>query len=317
MDETTQSYTPYAWQNKQWQMFQRLIETDKLPHAVLISGPSEIGKNHFAKALVARMLCATPIDGQACLECKGCQLVNAGSHPDFLELVPEDKGKAISVDAIRGLAGFANKTAMSGGWRVALIDPAGAMTHNAANALLKTLEEPGKATLLILVHHQESPLIATIRSRCQLFLFPVPGQALATEWLANKVDVADCESLLELAGQRPLRAVRIVDDGSLEKITQVERMLSDVAAGLLSPVEAADQWKTVAPLDFIEWLLACHSKQISGNIAENKLPGRGHFVFLDQLLFARKLLTSKTNPNPQLLIEELLLGWRRLGSGSS
>ena len=316
MDEIQQSFKPYVWQTRQWQIFQRLIDTNKLPHAVLISGPSEIGKHHFAKALVARMLCLALIDDQACLDCKGCHLVKAGSHPDFLELVPEDKGKAISVDAIRGLAGFANRTAMSGGWRVALIDPAEAMTHNAANALLKTLEEPGKATLLILVHHQESQLLATIRSRCQLFLFPLPRRTLANEWLESKVDTADCESLLELAGQRPLRAVRICNDGSLERITQVEQMLSEVAGGTLSPLQAAEDWKSVAPLELIEWVLASHSKQISARAAGDSMPGRGHFVFLDQILFARKLLTSKTNPNPQLLIEELLLGWRRLGAGS-
>jgi len=200
------------------------------------------------------------------------------------------------------------------GWRVALIDPAEAMTHNAANALLKTLEEPGRDTLLILVHQQRAELLPTIRSRCQSFLFPVPGQALTIEWLQSNVEVEDYVDLLEKACWRPLRAVRIAGDGALDQIIQIEKVLADVAAGLLSPVLAAEQCKTIPPAELLESVLVQQSNVIAAIVKENGTPSRGHFLFLDQLIVARRQLASKTNPNPQLLIEELLFGWRRLQS---
>ncbi len=307
---------PYAWQKRQWQIFEGLLDTEKLPHGVLMTGPSEVGKYHFAMALVARVLCHSPVDGQACASCKACLLVGAGSHPDFLLLEPESKGKAISVDAVRALAGFSAGTAMLSGWRVMLINPVEAMTRNAANALLKTLEEPGKATLLILIHHQQSELLATIRSRCQQFLFPVPDPDQAIEWLRDRVETDDYASLLEAAGGRPLRAARLIGDDSFEQIKQFETMLDNLTQGLLSPVEAAEQWKSVAPNDLIEWMLASLTKSISRAVIKNLLPARGHFVLMDQLLFARKLVASKANPNPQLLIEDLLSGWRQRESAS-
>lgn len=308
--------SPYAWQKRQWQIFQDLLDTGKLPHGILISGPAEVGKQHFAMALVARVLCQSAVGGRACWSCKACLLLGAGSHPDFLLLEPESKGKAISVDAVRGLAGFSVGTAMLGGWRVMLINPVEAMTHNAANALLKTLEEPGKETLLILVHHQQSELLATIRSRCQQFLFPVPEPDQAMGWLREQVEADDYVSLLEAAGGRPLRAVRLIDDGSFEQINQFEAMLANLGQGLLSPVEAAEQWKSVAPGDLIEWMLAAQTRSLSKAVTQNLLPARGYFVVMDQLLFARKLLASKANPNPQMLIEELLSGWRQRESAS-
>ncbi len=315
MNEPSQPYIPYPWQNQQWQVFQSLMSADKLPHAVLISGPTDVGKTHFSVALAARMLCQAPIDDFACMSCKDCQLVKAGSHPDLLLVEPEQKGKAISVDAIRNLAGFASQTALLGGWRVVLVSPVGAMTHNAANALLKTLEEPGKSTLLILVDHQQNELLATIRSRCQLFLFPIPNGALSLEWLRDNVGdgVEDYEALLETAGRRPLRAVSIAKEGALEQINQVKQMLADVAGGLLSPVQAAEQSKAIPAIELVEWMLTWHSKRLLDVGKENGQPARTHFVFLDQLLFARKLLQSKTNPNPQLLTEELLFGWQKVG----
>ncbi len=299
----------YAWQKRQWQTFQSLLDTGMLPHGVLMTGPSDVGKYHFAAALATRVLCQSPVDGQGCSSCKACLLMAAGSHPDFLLLEPETKGKAISVDAVRGLVGFSTGTAMLGGWRVMLINSVEAMTHSAANALLKCLEEPGKATLLILIHHQQSEVLATIRSRCQQFLFPIPDPDQAIQWLRGEIETNDYASLLEAAGGRPLRAVRFGDDNSFEKIKQFQTMLEELSRGLLSPVEAAEQWKSVAPNDLVEWMLAFQTKSVLREVTHNSLPDRRHFVFMDQLLYARRLLASKANPNPQLLIEDLLSGW--------
>ena len=301
----------YSWQQSQWQGLERLVQVDKLPHALLVSGPAEIGKKQFAMALATRLLCQTPVNGQACSKCKACTLVLGDAHPDFFRVEPDDKGKAISVDKIRELAAFVTKTAMFEGWRIALIEPAAAMTHSAANALLKTLEEPGKQTLLILVHHQERELLATIRSRCQLLSMAIPEASLALEYL-EQCNQRDPQELLEAASGRPLRALRIAEDGSLAQMQELEKILAEVAEGTLSPLLAAEQGKSAPLADVLEWMSSILSRRLLAGAKTSVVAARGQFLLLDQIVHAKKLLASKTNPNPQLLLEELLLAWQRL-----
>lgn len=300
------------WQATHWQAIQRLLDSGKLPHALLLSGPAEIGKKAFAMALVAKLLCASPREGWACGVCKSCILINGDSHPDFFLLEPEAAGKAISVASIREVTNFAAKTALLGVWRAVLVAPAEAMTLSAANALLKTLEEPGNNTLLVLVHHQQGELLATIRSRCQLLLFPVPAAASALRWLEANCTADDYSALLAAADGRPLRAARIAGDGSFSQIKKIETILAAVADGLQAPLEAAEQCKAYLPAELVEQILVYHTRSILDGVQAQRVPTRGHFIFMDQLLMARKRLASKTNPNPQLLIEELLMSWRQL-----
>lgn len=307
----------YPWQQAQWQRIERLIDADKLPHAFLLSGVDETGKLDFALALAARLLCEKSQGGRACGDCKGCKLFEAGSHPDLLRIEPEAKGKAISVDVIRNLITFTAKTAMLNGWRIVIVNPAEAMTQSAANALLKTLEEPGTATLLMMVHHQRGELMATIRSRCQLILFPAPPRGQVYPWLREQVEAGQVDRLIELAGGRPLRAVRIAEAGMQEELQLFEQVMDSLSRHQTSPVRAAEDLKALTPLDFVERLLERHLRDIRGNVEAGNRPELSLILFLDQLLAAKRMALSKANPNPQLFLEELLMGWQQARSIAS
>jgi DNA polymerase-3 subunit delta' len=148
-----------------------LARRERWPHAALITGPAGIGKRALADWLARVLLCETPrADGAPCNACPGCHYIGAGQHPD-LRIVDafdrsDDDVKAVEwivVDRIRALLQWAELTSHRGGAKVALIDPAERMNAAAANALLKTLEEPPPNTHFLLVSQQPNRLPATIQ----------------------------------------------------------------------------------------------------------------------------------------------------------
>jgi DNA polymerase-3 subunit delta' len=188
------------------------------PHAMLVTGPQGIGKQRLAHTLARALLCETPAaDGTACGQCPSCRYVKAGQHPDLRVVEPveidNDEAKAvewISVDTVRALTRWAGITSHRGGAKVALIVPAERMHPTAANALLKTLEEPPADTYLMLVSHLPGRLPATIVSRCQRIVAPRPTHAQAHAWLAAH-GVSDADALLGQANGAPLRALGLAD----------------------------------------------------------------------------------------------------------
>lgn len=218
----------YPWQNLVWERLQQQLAN--LPHALLIHGPQGTGKLALAEHLAQCLLCEAPERSQApCGKCDGCRWFLAGSHPDFRLLEPESlsrrpvtgddeevppEGPAstrkpsseIRVEQIRGLDGFLNHQSHRGGRRVALVHPAEAMNVNAANALLKGLEEPPGSAVFILVSHRAARLLATIRSRCVTVPVGLPSPEAARAWLAGE-NVTEPERWLAYASGAPLRAL--------------------------------------------------------------------------------------------------------------
>lgn len=245
-------FHPYAWQRSVWERLDELVRTDHLPHALLVCGHAGIGKHRFAHALAARMLCHAPDAQGACGRCKSCQLLQAGSHPDFILLMPETDAKTektakfIKVDQVRELVGFAEKSAQLGGYRVVIIEPAQLLNVQAANALLKTLEEPGRQTLLLLVTSQVLSLPATIRSRCQQLLLEVPGEADALAWLSPQVrEDAVARLLLSLAGGAPLAALALRDAPWFGERERLLRDLAALAEGRQPVLATAQRWHSL------------------------------------------------------------------------
>jgi len=164
--------SPYPWQRPLWQGLLDRLRDGRLPHALLLSGPAGMGKQEFASRFSRAILCDSPNeDGSACGQCRGCQLMQAGSHPDYLLVAPEEEGKAIGIDAVRELARFQALKSQYGRQRVIQLQPADALNPNSANALLKTLEEPAGDTILLLTTDRPMALLPTIRSRCQKIIF--------------------------------------------------------------------------------------------------------------------------------------------------
>ncbi|MCB1646009.1 MAG: DNA polymerase III subunit delta' [Pseudomonadales bacterium] len=214
----------FPWQQPQLDKILQLLELNKLPHAMLLCGPGHLGKRLFAGAIASLLLCQAPAGGRACRECSGCLLFRAGSHPDLWVVKRElrengkDYRKQLVVDQIRDLIHWATQTAQRSGYKVAIIHPAEAMNTQAANALLKCLEEPASNTILMLVTDKPARLLPTILSRCQRVEFSLPAPALALPWLAEQIPGgADPELMLNIAGGAPLAVVERVDDGFLER----------------------------------------------------------------------------------------------------
>lgn len=213
----------HPWNEPIFESLRRRLET--LPHALLLHGPRGVGKLALAERVAQLMLCeAGEAARRPCGACDGCRWFLGGNHPDFRRLEPEALAKApaeteeeaparaakpsheIKVDQVRELAGFLNIGSHRGRRRVALVHPAEEMNQNAANSLLKGLEEPAGGAMFILVAHRPARLLPTIRSRCVAVPIPVPPQKAALEWLAGQ-GVEDAGRWLPYAGGAPLQAL--------------------------------------------------------------------------------------------------------------
>jgi len=237
------------WHAEPWRQLIARRTQDRLPHALLLCGAEGLGKRAFADAFAAALLCQQPrSDGSACGECRTCRFVHAGSHPDLVRvnLGLRDDGKPrteIIVDQIRALSERLGMTPQFGGWQFALIDPAGAMNIAAGNALLKTLEEPTPATLIMLLADTPSRLPATIRSRCQRIEFRVPARDEAQDWLvAQSIDSKTAAAALEASGGNPGLALGWVQSGGLATRDDVAKDLRNLCAGKTSAVDIANRW---------------------------------------------------------------------------
>jgi DNA polymerase-3 subunit delta' len=193
----------FPWFNDVFHSFTSRYLANKLHHALLLSGASGIGKYRLAQELGSALLCKAPTELGACETCSSCLLRIAGNHPDLYILESE---KQLGVDKIReGIAKLSGTAQMSGN-KVLLIPNADTMTEAAANALLKTLEEPTANTYLLLITSSVTKLMPTILSRCEKHALPLPSLALSLNYLReNGVEDAS-EALLSAYGNAPLRA---------------------------------------------------------------------------------------------------------------
>jgi DNA polymerase-3 subunit delta' len=237
------------WQHSVYSRVEGALREGRLGHALLLAGPARLGKAEVAKALVARLLCTAPVDGRACGACRGCSLLAAGTHPDFqlVSYEPTEKGDKLRselvVDQVRRLGEWFSKTPQLGGAQVALIDPADMLNVAAANALLKTLEEPSRNRYLLLVSSQPGRLPATIRSRCQRLEFALPARGDALAWLAQRGHGAEAATrALDAARGHPGLADAWLAGGGLALREQVKADLDAVGRGRAGAIETAQRW---------------------------------------------------------------------------
>ncbi len=202
----------------------RLVGSGQTPSGLLVTGPKGVGKGTLIRAFLQRMACTEAAEGLlGCGRCNGCRSFLGDTHPEILEVAPDTPGKEILVDSIRSVIEFLSLS-HSGPVRSVFIEPAEAMNVNAANALLKTLEEPPGGAMILLAAAQPARLPATIRSRCRLLRVPVPQRALVRNWLTPfEQDELGADAALAACLDRPLEARALLDDEAAQVAWRSDR----------------------------------------------------------------------------------------------
>ncbi|MEP5765513.1 MAG: DNA polymerase III subunit delta' [Halieaceae bacterium] len=296
---------PLPWQMDNWQQLLPLVESSKLPHALMVAGPAGIGKRRFLEALAALVLCQQPAAGTACGSCRACTLLDAGSHTDLLSVSTEEDSRVIKIDQVRALIDFAARTPALGERKVILLGPAEQMNINAANAVLKCLEEPSPSTLILLYSHQPSSLPATVRSRCQSLVLATPAVEQARDWLTQQLGQEQLATqLLDCSAGRPLAAMELFHSDGLDSQLAVRKGLQAVLQGKLSALEfpqlVADM-ELGSVLRLLQDILEQHLR--SQTSAGDRLCQR-RFLLRDQLARLQLSIANGANPNRQLLVED-------------
>jgi DNA polymerase-3 subunit delta' len=331
---------PYPWQDDVWR--QLAGNPGQLPHALLLTGMAGIGKLDFARSLAQSLLCESPQPGgKPCGHCASCNWYQQGSHPDFRLLEPEalsvaadgspeeseekSTGKKasayITVARIRELADFVNLSTHRNGLRVILVHPAESMNIQAANALLKTLEEPPPNTVFLLISHLPQRLLPTIRSRCRIMGMPLPARAEALRWLKSQ-SLEHAELCLAQAGYAPLRAVELGERELQRTRYAFLQGLGEVAH--FDPIGFAEQvgkGELAQAINWIQtWVHDLVRLNLAGSIRYNldfadRLQELGKRVNLMKLLAYQRELNEiqrvLQHPlNMQLLLESVFLSYQ-------
>lgn len=312
----------------------------RLPTAILLAGPAGVGKAAFAAALAQGALCMHPdAEHRSCGSCQTCRLFIADSHPDLRVIeagLPEDEtttdqpagaasARTISVDRIRDLREFTEMSSHLGGRKIVLINPAERLHPSAANALLKTLEEPPPATVFVLVCARPQLLLPTLRSRCFRVDFRPPPQATALTWLQEQ-GVSEPEVVLAYAANAPLAAVELAKSPFWGQRQGIARLLSTPRVRAAELARAVEGEHTAAFCTLLyKWCADLLGQRLAGRIRYNPdyaKPLAQLAVNLDVLkvqALMRELsgtLRFIEHPlNPRLVCERAALGYVRAVSG--
>jgi DNA polymerase-3 subunit delta' len=336
--------TPLPWHRAALERL--LAERSRLPHALLVHGPSGTGKAEFARALAAGVLCEAPRAGLACNECASCHWFSQGNHPDFREIVPEatadeegegaeaetakaDRARSlvIKIDQVRAVADFISLSTHRSGYRVLVLRPAESMQPAAANAILKTLEEPPPSTIIVLVSDRPAKLLPTIRSRCRQLALPMPPRNLALAWLKEH-GTPNPETVLALAGGAPLLARDLAEPEEEELRRRLFAELS--RPGGADPLQFAAAIDRGAVERTIHWLQtwvhdlvrvkmgggARHHADLAAALQAKARTSELDALFaLDRELAAARRLAAHPL-NPRLVAEHLLMAYNRATSAA-
>jgi DNA polymerase-3 subunit delta' len=322
-----------------------LARRGRLPHALLVSGRQGIGKVAFAREFARGLLCESPIDRLACGACPSCHWFAQSNHPDYREIVPEAleegddaaaeseapkeagrKSLAIKIDQVRALREFVALTTHRAGHRAIVLHPAEALQPAAANALLKTLEEPPPATVILLVSDRPARLLPTIRSRCESLVLGPPARDEALAWLGAG-GAQDPEAALALAGGAPLLAAALAQpeerDWRRRVVAELSRPDGAHALAFAAGVDRTLLERTLFVMQ--TWVHDLVRVKVGGNPSRHAesapaLKVKARRARLDRLLaLDRELLEARrlaSHPlNARLAAEHLLMAYNRATLG--
>jgi DNA polymerase-3 subunit delta' len=322
----------YPWLEQAWE--QLLGMRTKLPQALLVHGPGGIGKLALAERFTQLLLCeAAGIPQAPCGTCEGCRWFLAGTHPDLRLLEPESLARLrqsnqdpdedapavskpqkpsteVKIGQVRSLDGFLNLRSHRGRQRVVLVHPAEDMNANAANALLKGLEEPQAQAHFILVSHRPARLLPTIRSRCVALPVALPDQLAAGSWLMAQ-GAPDWEQWLAFAGGAPLRALEYTS-GTRESIARLRKALQAKDFETLGAVNDREQIEALAEVlqkHALSVAMASYCARSRFGQSAGSDQGAAWLRYARQM--GRNRLLASHPLNPRLFAAEMLAGMPR------
>ena len=301
------------WQQRAYDLLVDIAKSERLPHGLLLSGPSMLGKHDVAVAFAKWLLCERRDQSEfACGKCASCHFFSVGTHPDLIHVSREynDKGNLrteIVVDQVRKLGEWFTLTPARFGMQIAVIDPADAFNLSASNALLKTLEEPLPGRLLALVTDNPSRLPATIRSRCQRLEFRLPPRDEALAWLQAAGHAKAAEEALDAARGHPGLAAQWLADGSLELRRAVADDLRALTQGRASATATAQRWNAD---DFLALRLRFAADLALEAAGRLTAPARTRRLAAWFAAANRTRDLLRTTVRADLAVAELLLAWR-------
>ncbi|MGD2136793.1 MAG: DNA polymerase III subunit delta' [Gammaproteobacteria bacterium] len=322
----------YPWLEPYRESLAAVMRQGRLPHALLLSGLPGMGKGAFADYLARMLLCESPSgkDAGPCDRCPGCVQLTAGSHPDFFRVGIEDEATAIKVDQVRELSRRLGLSSHRGGYKVAVMDPAEAMNVNAANSLLKTLEEPADNTVVVLVSAFPARLSATIRSRCQHVRIDTTDRDAARRWLATQIPPGEAVAVyLQLANGAPLEARHLAEADVIAARRTCFQALVGILDGNSGSLSLAQEWCRNEELREVGWLrewlmdlLRIRMTGHSGGVRsvdlleelESLAPRLDSRIMFGQLERINRVMRMAAGSlNRQLMTEDLLLAWAAQG----
>ncbi len=336
------------WLHEPWNQLQNLIKTRRFPHALLFSGAEGMGKALLADRLVRTLLCQNSAEtAEPCGHCSACKLYAVGNHPDARLVEPEleirqfapvikaialndpgskgpRKTRLISIGQIREVRDFVWTHSQLGQRKVIVIAPAETMNVNAANSLLKALEEPGSDANLVLLSERPSGLPATIRSRCQVVNIHRPAKGVAEAWLKGQ-GVEYPGPLLTMAQGAPILALKMMELGILDTQTQALSDFEQMQQGRRDVLALAADWFKSGAMQYLDFMhswisdmirlqtlsdsaagmnseLASRLQRLSEGLAAQELYRR-----LDLIQSSRRLLERTVSE--QAVLEDALLPW--------
>ncbi len=340
----------YPWNKESWTRIAG--NREKLHHGVLLTGQPGIGKPEFALALSELLLCqsAEMSPPAPCRQCQSCRLFQSGSHPDFHSITTEQDsasaryplisqysnryqdsverdrktrhGRVINIDQIRLLIERFSTFSHLSGTKVALIHPADRMNMNAANALLKLLEEPPEHSVLILATSEPGRLPATVRSRCMEQPLTRPDTKSSLKWLAQFATAESGMMALHLANGGPVEARYLIDQGYLDQHEEYLRGVMGMYNRQIGAVDLAGQlakldfeiilkWFQRFVVDWIAWRIAGVEPYWSGQVVGDRKKESVEKLcsLYDKITDYRKI--SREPLNEQLAIEEIVFTFQR------
>lgn len=316
----------YPWLTEPYKNLVSQYSSGREHHALLLHIPEMYGEALLVNAVGRWLMCLDPQGEKTCGHCRGCQLMNAGTHPDWYEILPENNKSTLGVEQIRQLTDKLYEHAQQGGIKAVWLPNAELLTDAAANAILKTLEEPPARTYFMLGCREPNKLLATIRSRCLYWPLLNPKESYSVQWLTKHYENLPRQNLmsaLRLSGGSPLKAFNLLDEGLwLQRTALCEALIESISQkDLLALLPELSQDNVIERLNWILSLFMDAIKYKQGardyiaNLDQTALITRLAAVFDNialqrisaQWLMCRRQLLTVSGVNRELLLTNLLL----------